>query len=275
MRTDARRAQRELSPWSPLLPSALLLEGLSFVLTGDHATADPILAHAHDVAVDVGAMPTAAVALAERALIAAGSEDGTEADAFATRAAAIVEQHGLQDCLEAAIVFAVSARRAIQAGDAAAGRAYLARTSHLRPLLTYAAPWTAQFQLELARAYLELADATTARTVLRELGDTLQQRPDLGTVTREANDVRVALETIRDCTLEATSLTGAELRLLPYLSTHLSFPEIGTNLNVSRHTVKTQAISIYRKLGVSSRSDAIRRAHQIGLLLERFTPTGG
>ncbi len=275
MRTDARRAQRELSPWSPFLPGAILLEGLSFVLAGDHATADPILAHAHDVAVDVGALPTAAVALAERALIAAGAEDGIEAEALAMRAAAIIEQHGLEDCLEAAIVFAVSARRAIQSGDAATGRTYLDRASHLRPLLTYAAPWTAQFQLELARAYLELADATTARAVLRELGDTLQQRPDLGTITTDANEVRAALETIRDCTLEATSLTVAELRLLPYLSTHLSFPEIGANLNVSRHTVKTQAISIYRKLGVSSRSDAIRRAHQIGLLLERFTHSGG
>jgi LuxR family maltose regulon positive regulatory protein len=220
-------------------------------------------------------MPTAAAALAERALLAAGEEDGTRADGFAARAVAIVEEHGLEGCLEAAIVFAVSARRAIRAGDAAAGRTQLEKAGRLRPLLTYAAPWTAHFQLELARGYLELADAAAARAILRELGDTLQQRPNLGTVAGEASEVRAALETIRDCTLGATSLTVAERRLLPYLSTHLSFPEIGANLNVSRHTVKTQAISIYRKLGVSSRSDAIRRAHQIGLLLERFTPTGG
>jgi LuxR family maltose regulon positive regulatory protein len=274
MRTDARRAQRELSPWSPLLPGAILLEALSFVLAGDEASADPILAHAHDVAVDVGAMPTAAVALAERALIAAGT-DGGEADGLAARAAVIVEEHRLEGCLEAAIVYAVSARRAIQAGDVAAGRGWLDKAGRLRPLLTYAAPWTAHFQLELARSYLELADAPSARAVLRELGDTVQQRPNLGIVADDAHEVRAALEAIRDGTLDATSLTGAELRLLPYLSTHLSFPEIGAQLNVSRHTVKTQAISIYRKLGVSSRSEAISRANQIGLLLERFTPTGG
>jgi LuxR family maltose regulon positive regulatory protein len=58
----------------------------------------------------------------------------------------------------------------------------------------------------------------------------------------------------------------AELRLLPYLSTHLSFREIGERLHISRHTVKTQAISVYRKLGVSSRSEAIAKAHEIGLL---------
>jgi LuxR family maltose regulon positive regulatory protein len=64
----------------------------------------------------------------------------------------------------------------------------------------------------------------------------------------------------------AWSLTTAELRLLPLLPTHLSFREIGERLYLSRHTVKTQAISIYRKLGVSSRSEAIERMSEIGLL---------
>lgn len=42
--------------------------------------------------------------------------------------------------------------------------------------------------------------------------------------------------------------------------------EIGERVYVSRHTVKTQAISVYRKLGVSSRSKAITRMHGLGLL---------
>jgi LuxR family maltose regulon positive regulatory protein len=61
-------------------------------------------------------------------------------------------------------------------------------------------------------------------------------------------------------------LTAAELRLLPLLTTHLSFREIAEQLYVSRNTVKTQAISAYRKLGVSSRSDAIERAVTLGLV---------
>jgi LuxR family maltose regulon positive regulatory protein len=64
----------------------------------------------------------------------------------------------------------------------------------------------------------------------------------------------------------ASVLTAAELRLLPLLSTHLSFREIGERLHVSRNTVKTQAIAVYRKLGVSSRSDAIERAADLGLV---------
>ena len=64
----------------------------------------------------------------------------------------------------------------------------------------------------------------------------------------------------------AASLTDAELRLLLYLTTHFTFREISVRLYVSRNTVKTQAISIYRKLGVSSRSAAISRADELGLL---------
>ena len=61
-------------------------------------------------------------------------------------------------------------------------------------------------------------------------------------------------------------LTPAELRLLPYLQTHLTIREIGERLFVSRNTVSSEVGSIYRKLGVSSRSDAVQHATAIGLL---------
>jgi LuxR family maltose regulon positive regulatory protein len=64
----------------------------------------------------------------------------------------------------------------------------------------------------------------------------------------------------------ATSLTTAELRLLPPLTTHLSFPEIADRLYLSPHTVKAQARSVYRKLEVNSRTAAVERARELGLL---------
>ena len=64
----------------------------------------------------------------------------------------------------------------------------------------------------------------------------------------------------------ASTLTDAELRLLPQLATHLSFPEIAGELFLSRNTIKSQAISIYRKLGASSRSQAVTRSRELGLL---------
>jgi LuxR family transcriptional regulator, maltose regulon positive regulatory protein len=64
----------------------------------------------------------------------------------------------------------------------------------------------------------------------------------------------------------ASTLTAAELHVLPYLATHLSFPEIADRVYLSRHTVKSHAMAIYRKLNVTSRNDAVERAHALGLL---------
>jgi LuxR family maltose regulon positive regulatory protein len=66
--------------------------------------------------------------------------------------------------------------------------------------------------------------------------------------------------------LEATPLTPAEMRVLRYLPTHLSFEGIADELFVSRNTVKTQAIAVYRKLGVSSRALAVEEARELGLI---------
>ena len=65
--------------------------------------------------------------------------------------------------------------------------------------------------------------------------------------------------------LGASALTAAELHLLPLLSTHLTFPEIAGELFLSRNTIKSQAISIYHKLGTSSRSQAVARSRELGL----------
>jgi LuxR family maltose regulon positive regulatory protein len=116
------------------------------------------------------------------------------------------------------------------------------------------------------KVYLALTDVAGARTVLREVDELLRRRPHLGMLGQQADQLRTLVDTMRADVLGASSLTAAELRLLPLLATHLTFREIGEQLHVSSHTVKTQAMSIYRKLRVSSRSQAIQRAQQLGLL---------
>jgi LuxR family maltose regulon positive regulatory protein len=125
-----------------------------------------------------------------------------------------------------------------------------------------------QALLALARAYLGLADAAGARSVLRQANDILMQRPDVGELALELRALREQIEIGTTTTVGASSLTAAELRLVPLLSTHLSLQEIADQLYLSRNTVKSQAISIYRKLGVSSRSDAIARLRESGLLVQ-------
>jgi LuxR family maltose regulon positive regulatory protein len=135
--------------------------------------------------------------------------------------------------------------------------------------LTHALSWFAvHARLELAKAHLALSDASGAATLSREADEILRRRPALGTLAAEADDVRASLSRVADQSGSgwASTLTTAELRLLPLLTTHLSFREIAERLFVSRNTVKTQAISVYRKLDASSRSEAIERAVELGLV---------
>jgi len=110
-----------------------------------------------------------------------------------------------------------------------------------------------------------LADPVGAAAVLAQAHDILQQRPDLGVLPELAGQLQAGLATGNTRAIGASSLTAAELRLLPLLSTHLSYAEIGERLYVSKNTVKTQAYSAYRKLGVSSRSEAVVRTRELGL----------
>jgi LuxR family maltose regulon positive regulatory protein len=145
-------------------------------------------------------------------------------------------------------------------------RYYVGRAARLRPLLTYALPVVSvQALLELTRSYIALPDPGGAAAALEQVHDILQQRPDLGVLPGQAEKLQSRLAKITEVAVGASSLTAAELRLLPLLPTHLSFREIGERLYLSKNTVKTQAYSVYRKLGVSSRSGAVARMHELGL----------
>ena len=119
---------------------------------------------------------------------------------------------------------------------------------------------------EMARAYLALDDAAGASAVLRQADEVMRQRLQPRRPAPPGRRPEGGLDGLGQGTPGASSLTAAELRLLPLLSTHLTLLEIGERLHLSRNTVKTQAISIYRKLGVSSRSEAVQRVRELGLL---------
>ncbi len=165
------------------------------------------------------------------------------------------------------LAYATAARVALHEGNVTRAKRDLARASRLRPLTSRAVPHLAiQARLELARAHLTLADPAAARLLLREVSDLLRRRPALGVLAQEAEDLRIQLRAVSGGTPGASTLTTAELKLLPFLPTYFSFRQIGEQMHLSPHTVKTQAISVYRKLGVTSRGEAIERAIALGLL---------
>jgi len=211
-------------------------------------------------------LPLAGLILAQQCGVAAERNDWSEITTLAKRAVTIVEDGGFGDYWTSALVYAWASRAALHEGDISRARFYLGRASRLRPLLTYALPVVSvQALLEMTRSYVTLADSGGAAAVVTQIHGILQQRPDLGVLPALAGRLQASLATTNARAVSASSLTAAELRLLPLLSTHLSYQEIGERLYVSKNTVKTQAYSAYRKLGVSSRSEAVARTRELGL----------
>jgi LuxR family transcriptional regulator, maltose regulon positive regulatory protein len=271
---DANLALEHFAPGSDWRPSALLIRGVVYALLGstDRARAD--LAAAVDTGLASGAVEDAFVAHGELALLAVQQGMWSEGARHGRQAQALVEEAGLGDYATSAIAHVAVARVALHEGRQADARAALTRAHRLRPLLDHGLPWlTIQVGRELTRAHLALGEAAAARTVLTETERVLKRRPDLGSLVQEVRELRERVAaTSSPAGAWAMSLTGAELRLLPYLATHLTFVEIGQRLYLSRHTVKTEATSIYRKLSASSRSTAIERAVQVGLLESTVYP---
>jgi LuxR family transcriptional regulator, maltose regulon positive regulatory protein len=266
MRRDAQLAWEGLSPASPYRATMLYTEGISFLLEGDPTRAGPILARALNLATHSGSLPLAGLILAEQCGVAAERNNWAEVTTLAEQAAAIVEDGHFADYWTSALAYAWASRAAAHGGDVSRARFYLGRASRLRPLLTYALPVVSvQALLEMTRSYITLGDPGGAAAVLAQADDILRQRPDLGVLAELAGQLQAGLATGTSHAIGASSLTAAELRLLPLLSTHLSYAEIGERLYVSKNTVKTQAYSAYRKLGVSSRSEAVVRTRELGL----------
>jgi LuxR family transcriptional regulator, maltose regulon positive regulatory protein len=190
------------------------------------------------------------------------------AEVLADQARSVSRRAGIEESYATPLVSAVRARTAMHRADLHAVHQELPSAQRLRHLLTYALPqFAVQARLELARVHLALADPAGARTLMREVDDLLRRRPGLGTLVGEARTLRAQLSKDRGSGVPgASALTAAELRLLPLLSTHLSFPQIAEEMSLSRHTIKSQATSIYRKLGTPSRSQAVARSRELGLL---------
>jgi LuxR family maltose regulon positive regulatory protein len=263
MHADADEAARRFAAANFVAPVAACLQGVACVLCGDAEGGDAFFEEVISNG-DVAAPDILATALCERSLLAITRGEWGQAEALASQACSVLQHAGTED----AFACAVHARVAMHRGDAATARRELVSGQRLRSLMTYAEPHIAvQVRMELIQVHLALADLAGARTLMTEINELLKRRPDLGTLTREAEALRARLSTQRGYSVPgASALTAAELRLLPLLSTHLSFPEIAAELFLSPHTVKSAMKSIYRKLGATSRNQAVTRARELGLL---------
>jgi LuxR family maltose regulon positive regulatory protein len=182
--------------------------------------------------------------------------------------------------------------RLMLARTALAARDHHAAQEHLQavPLDDLSPRRELQRQILLAAAAIERGDPSTGRIVAGVLDTarrggylhtvvttapqvtsylvehSAQQRPDpfIDGLISAALDVRA---TQRDASRPVLTepLTNAQLRILKLLPTS-TYEQIAASLYVSHNTVKTHLRSIYQKLGVASRSQAIERAVELRLL---------
>jgi LuxR family maltose regulon positive regulatory protein len=264
---DAELALEAEPAWSPWRDQALDLAAEARLYAGDIAGAEALFTEAVEVANALGKSDTGAIAHAELAMIAMDRNNWVEAAGRVELAVALIDRHHLDDYATAALSYVSAARLSLHRGDLPALRRDLARAMRARQFCTYAAPqFAVRVRVWLAKIHLSIGDQAAARHLMREVDELLTRRPDLGHFLVEVEAFREVLDADKSASVGATPLSPAELRLLPYLQTHLSIREIGDRLFLSRNTISTEVAAIYRKLGVSSRSEAVDRATAVGLL---------
>jgi len=265
---EAERAVATLPLGSAWRAPALLVLGSAQAIGGEIKRAESILSEAADTAAAAGDKAVESVVVGYQSILATARGDHLRADDLADAARRIVSERHLDNYVSSLFTFAASAQSALRRGDWNQVRADLERADDLLPRLTHAvASFAVLLRLEFVRVHLALGDVEGGTRLLDEVEDVFVRHPQFGVLREETLQLRTQLEADeKRYDGRQTTLTAAELRLLPLLTTHLSFREIAERLFVSRNTVKTQAISVYRKLGVTSRGDAIARAGDLGLV---------
>lgn len=267
MMRDADLAMAQEPPWSPWRDTAVVGAAEAHLLMGDVERAAALFAESSTAGAELGNTDTIVNAQAELALLAMEHGSWDEAAERVALALAVVEEHRMYDYAVSVLAFAAAARLGLHDGNLGEVDRQLTRAMRARPSCTYVLPYLAvRSRLQLASVFWARGDQTSARHLLREIDDVLQRRPDLGVLVDQVARLRARINSSERTTAGRPPLSPAELRLLPYLQTHLTIGEIGERLFVSRNTVSSQVASIYRKLGVTSRSDAVRQVISIGLL---------
>lgn len=194
-------------------------------------------------------------------------DDGDVASAarHCTRALELADRYGLEAVLPAAAVFAAGSLVAAVQHRGAESARLAAVTGRMLDRIGSLSPRTALLcSVLLARAAVCAGDPTSARFHAERAELARRREPAALKLNAQLDEVHARLRAGSAAEV-VEALTPAELRLLAYLPTHLSLQEIAAQLFISRNTAKTHTVAIYRKLGVSSRGDAVDTARRLGL----------
>jgi LuxR family maltose regulon positive regulatory protein len=235
--------------------------GVAYVLLGRPQEAITVLREALDLSSHRTELAHMWVfSLSYLAFAATEMDNRRDAQRWAIEATWVATHEHLHETLHGAIAYTAGALAHQQRGDHTEAARQLEKVRRLRPLLR-AAPWlNADLALRCADISLDLGDPAGALELAQLAGDALHGYPDAGTLPARLDRLEARIRRGHDY-----GLTPAELRLIAFLPTHLSLQEIADRLYLARATVKTHVASIYDKLGVPSRSEAVEIIEQLGL----------
>jgi LuxR family transcriptional regulator, maltose regulon positive regulatory protein len=206
--------------------------------------------------------------LAYLSIVAA--EDGhlEEAESLAREARALVERFGLQEVPQSSWVPIALGYMLAKRGDLAEAQPELESGLSVRRRLPGLSPWPTLIGLAaLGQVYVACGDRGGARAMLAEARTILQRYPDAGIFSELLERLERKLRTRKSPKGQLDDeLTERELDVLKLFDSDLTTQQIAQRLYIAPSTVRTYIKSIHRKLGVSSRKEAVKQAHSRGLL---------
>jgi LuxR family maltose regulon positive regulatory protein len=270
---NARRALAAAPAADPvwaLAPQMVLAPGLWWA--GQAGEAKAILEAATRTAQAARIPATAVYALGNRAAIALDEQDELAAETLAREAIELMHRAQLDEHPWAAMAHIVHGTLLGRRGELTAAAEEIERGvafgKRLRAwqLIAYAS-------LALAEVRQRQHQPAAARRLLARVRDLLEVLPDpgdgFGRLERTEKALRLRLRATRDRDTASApfwELSRRELDVLRLLPSRLSQREIAAELYVSFNTIRTHTRVIFRKLGVTSRAEAVARARELGLL---------
>jgi LuxR family maltose regulon positive regulatory protein len=205
------------------------------------------------------------------ALLEIAEGNWNEAERHADLACAAIEELEVGDLLSSGAAQVAAAAIAAHDGQEGLARQRLHALSRVQASLSDAIPFDAfQINLVAAETYLAIGDhrsaavhANTASARLEAFGDAGIFEPRMAAVLESLANRAEGGDQAAE---QVEPLTHRELQVLELLPTDLTVRDIGRELFVSRNTAKTHLASVYRKLGVTSRSAAIAKARELDLI---------
>jgi LuxR family maltose regulon positive regulatory protein len=268
MRESAARAvelaSEPMSAWDTLAYAAL---GFSQYLSGEPAAAQSLRqAVMNPVSIPLVRMTALSVA----ALLATEAGQLGQARELANAARGLADDDGLSRAPQSSLAYTAFGAVCALDGRPQEAREEFERSLRWRRHWPGLSPWPSlETLLRMASLLLDMGDRRAAATHLDEARDVLTTLPD-GAEAQWARlerlQQRIATGDPPAISLTA-GLTESEAAVLRLFQGAKSLREIGQQLDLSQNTIKSHARAIYRKLGVSARSDAVSKAREIGLML--------